>query len=189
MPNLRSKTWTTITPAEVTDAQFWEDHLISDADAAKIGTAVQTINSSGPDISGNVDVNEVPSDGTLGQILTSDGDGGSEWTDAPVVDFAYNSTSYNAQSGYAVSDAVTFAVDDWYKSGTVASGSVTFSNINDTSLDGHAYKPFFELTSLSTELNPTAKITALSGAGTANMSITYQTTADEGTRVKLRRIK
>ncbi|MBO6262075.1 MAG: hypothetical protein J6N95_05655 [Bacilli bacterium] len=33
MPNLRGKTWTTTTPAQVTDAQFWEDHLISDSDA------------------------------------------------------------------------------------------------------------------------------------------------------------
>ena len=187
MPNIRQKTWTTTTPAEVTDAQFWEDHLISDADAAKIGTAVQTINNSGPDLSGNIDVNEVPSDGTSGQILTSDGDGGSEWTDPPEVDFTYNSTSYNAQSGYAVSYAVTQAVDDWTSSATVSSGSVTFSGINDT--NNYAYKPFFEVTGSSTEKNPTAKITALSGAGTANMSITYQTNADNGTSVKLRRFK
>ena len=33
MPNIRGKTWTTTTPAQVTDAQFWEDHLISDSDA------------------------------------------------------------------------------------------------------------------------------------------------------------
>ena len=35
MPNLRSKTWTTTTPANVEDAQYWEDHLISDEAAAK----------------------------------------------------------------------------------------------------------------------------------------------------------
>ena len=33
MPNLRGKTWTENTPAQVTDANFWEDHLISDEDA------------------------------------------------------------------------------------------------------------------------------------------------------------
>ena len=44
MPNLRGKTWTTTTPANVGDAQYWEDHLISDSDATKIGTAVQTVN-------------------------------------------------------------------------------------------------------------------------------------------------
>lgn len=30
MPNLRGKQWTPTTPANVEDAQFWEDHLISD---------------------------------------------------------------------------------------------------------------------------------------------------------------
>lgn len=52
MPNLRSKTWTTTTPANVEDAQYWEDHLISDADAAKIGTVI------------------LPAGGTAGQVLT-----------------------------------------------------------------------------------------------------------------------
>ena len=28
MPNLRGKTWDTTTPANVNDAQHWEDHLI-----------------------------------------------------------------------------------------------------------------------------------------------------------------
>ena len=52
MPNLRGKTWTTTTPANVEDAQYWEDHLISDADAAKIGTVI------------------LPIGGTAGQVLT-----------------------------------------------------------------------------------------------------------------------
>lgn len=52
MPNLRGKTWTTTTPANVEDAQYWEDHLISDADAAKIGTVI------------------LPAGGTAGQVLT-----------------------------------------------------------------------------------------------------------------------
>lgn len=41
MPNLRSKTWTTTTLANVEDAQYWEDHLISAEDAAKAAGAVQ----------------------------------------------------------------------------------------------------------------------------------------------------
>lgn len=59
MPNLRSKTWTTTTPANVEDAQFWEDHLISDADAAKIGSSVQSVNGVLPNASGNVALNAV----------------------------------------------------------------------------------------------------------------------------------
>ena len=54
MPNLRSKTWTTTTPAEVTDAQYWEDHLISDAAAAKAASSVQSVNNTNPDENGNV---------------------------------------------------------------------------------------------------------------------------------------
>ena len=56
MPNLRSKTWTTTTPATVGDAQYWEDHLISDTAAAKAASSVQTVNSVAPDANGNVDV-------------------------------------------------------------------------------------------------------------------------------------
>lgn len=66
MPNLRGKTWTTTTPANVEDAQYWEDHLISDADAGKISTAAQTV--------GNT--------GTQGQVLTIlDGSGNAGWED------------------------------------------------------------------------------------------------------------
>lgn len=83
MPNLRSKTWTTTTPAYVEDAQYWEDHLISDADAAKIGTAVQTVNNTSPDASGNVDVVALPPGGTTGQVLTkvSNTSGDADWAD------------------------------------------------------------------------------------------------------------
>ena len=83
MPNLRSKTWTTTTPAYVEDAQYWEDHLISDADAAKIGTAVQTVNNTSPDASGNVDVVALPPGGTTGQVLTkvSNTSGDADWED------------------------------------------------------------------------------------------------------------
>ena len=34
MPNLRNKTWTPTTPAKTEDANFWENHLYSDEDAA-----------------------------------------------------------------------------------------------------------------------------------------------------------
>lgn len=83
MPNLRGKTWTTTTPANVEDAQYWEDHLISDTAAAKAASSVQTVNSTPPDASGNVDVVALPSGGTLGQVLTkqSSVDGDADWED------------------------------------------------------------------------------------------------------------
>ena len=83
MPNLRSKTWTTTTPANVEDAQHWEDHLISDADAAKIASSVQSVNGNTPDAYGNVDVVALPDGGTLGQVLTKQSslDGDADWED------------------------------------------------------------------------------------------------------------
>ena len=83
MPNLRSKTWTTTTPAYVEDAQFWEDHLISDADASKISSSVQSVNSITPDAQGNVDVVALPDGGTIGQVLTKQSslDGDADWED------------------------------------------------------------------------------------------------------------
>lgn len=83
MPNLRSKTWTTTTPANVEDAQFWEDHLISNEDAAKAASSVQSVNNTTPDASGNVDVVALPSGGTTGQVLTkqSSADGDADWDD------------------------------------------------------------------------------------------------------------
>lgn len=56
MPNLRGKTWTTTTPANVEDAQYWEDHLISDTAAAKAASSVQSVNSITPDQYGNVEI-------------------------------------------------------------------------------------------------------------------------------------
>lgn len=43
MPNLRSRTWTSTDPAKTTDAQFWEDHLISDDQNTQISTNKQDI--------------------------------------------------------------------------------------------------------------------------------------------------
>ena len=65
MPNLRGKTWDTTTPATVNDAQYWEDHLISDADAALIGQVI------------------LPPGGTTGQVLTkiTNTSGDADWAD------------------------------------------------------------------------------------------------------------
>lgn len=85
MPNLRSKTWTTTTPANVADAQFWEDHLISNEDHNKILTSVQAVNNTTPDANGNVNVSTLPIGGTTGQILTklSNTSGDAGWEDPP----------------------------------------------------------------------------------------------------------
>ena len=83
---------------------------------------------------------------------------------------------------------VNITTDDWVATASVSSGSVTFSGIDDTGTYG--YKPYFVVDDNSTNLNPSYEISALSGAGTNNMSITYTTDADNGTNnCKLRRIK
>ena len=81
MPNLRSKTWTTTTPANVGDAQFWEDHLIADDDILKVRSAVQMVNLTRPDDNGNVTINTVPPGGHKGQALVkfSDTSGDAGW--------------------------------------------------------------------------------------------------------------
>lgn len=85
MPNLRGKTWTTTTPANVADAQFWEDHLMSDSSSAKLEATVMSVNSALPDINGNVNVSTIPVGGTTGQLLTkqSNVSGDVGWNDPP----------------------------------------------------------------------------------------------------------
>ena len=76
-------------------------------------------------------------------------------------------------------------IDSWAKTASVSSGSVTFSGVDDTNND--AYMVFFET---SSPKDYYAKMTALSGAGTASMSVTFETNAPDGTNnAKLRRIK
>lgn len=96
-----------------------------------------------------------------------------------------NKATFTAnQSGNATVNIVT---DDWVATGTVSGGAVSFSGIDDSG--NYGYKPFAEVTASSTNKNPTAQISTLSGTGTSSMSVTYTTDADNGTTVKLRRIK
>ena len=96
-----------------------------------------------------------------------------------------NKATFTAnQSGNATANIVT---DDWVATGTVSNGAVSFSGIDDSG--NYAYKPFAHVTSSSTNKNPSAQISTLSGDGTSSMSITYTTDADNGTIVELRRIK
>ena len=96
-----------------------------------------------------------------------------------------NKATFTAnQSGNATANIVT---DDWVATGTVSSGSVSFSGIDDSG--NYGYEPFAQVTASSTNKNPSAQISTLSGTGTSSMSVTYTTDADDGTTVKLRRIK
>ena len=77
-------------------------------------------------------------------------------------------------------------VDSWKQTNpptVVSSGAFSFT-LNDT--HGYGFKPFIEVDDNSTNKNPKAEISSISGAGTASMVVTYTTDADEGSEVKMR---
>lgn len=91
---------------------------------------------------------------------------------------------YTALSG----KADTADLDSWVATASVSSGSVSFSGIDDSG--NYGYEVFFNITSGSTNKNPTAQLSSISGEGTSSMSLTFTTDADNGTNnAKLRRIK
>lgn len=121
MPNLRGKTWTTTTPANVEDAQYWENHLISDEQNAKITSSVQSVNGSTPDQNGNVTINPLPDGGTEGQILVkvSSTAGDADWE-----------TKYTVPAGGSIGQVLVKATDtsgdtEWISMSGVPDGGTT----------------------------------------------------------------
>lgn len=97
-----------------------------------------------------------------------------------------NITSFSANA----TSNQTFSVitDKWHTmTATVSSGQISFSGIDDHANNG--YEVFIEVTSSSTNKNPTATLNTISGEGTYTMSVTYDTDADNGATAKLRIIK
>jgi hypothetical protein len=89
------------------------------------------------------------------------------------------------QSSNVTANIIT---DDWVATASVSSGSVTFTGIDDSG--SYGYEVFFNVTNSSTEKNPYALFDSNSGEGTANMSVTYTTNADNGVNnAFLRRLK
>lgn len=78
--------------------------------------------------------------------------------------------------------------DSWSSAQTVSNSTVTFTGIDD-SAGTNGYELFVNVTASSTNKNPSAEISSISGAGTSSMSITFTTDADEGASAKLRIIK
>ena len=82
-------------------------------------------------------------------------------------------------------DSVVYAVgDDWEATTQVSNGSFSFSGLDAL----EAYKPFCDVDANSTNLNPTAQISSITGTS-PNLTVTWTTDADEGATVKLRIIK
>lgn len=98
------------------------------------------------------------------------------------------STAYNFYANQSGNTSVAINQDTWFgTTGTVSSGAVSFSGVNDT--DNNAYELFVQVTGSSTNMNPTAQISSISGAGTSSMSISFTTDADNGATCKLRIIR
>ena len=117
------------------------------------------------------DLSSKPTIGT--GSLTLDQNGGN------ITTFSANATSNQ-----------TFSVttDKWHTmTATVSSGQISFSGIDDHANNG--YEVFIEVTSSSTNKNPTATLNTISGEGTYTMSVIYDTDADNGATAKLRIIK
>lgn len=94
----------------------------------------------------------------------------------------------NTYVPYAMTNKeLTDSLDGWTAASQVANGEVSFSGLDDT--QGWGYDPRIWVDNNSTNLNPYCKIKTITGAGTANMSITYDTDADNGAYVRLRIIK
>lgn len=71
---------------------------------------------------------------------------------------------------------------EYIKTASVSSGTVTFTGVDDSvNSGGCGYDVFFDVTSNSTNKSPYAKLTSISGEGTNNCTLTYQTDADDGT--------
>lgn len=107
-----------------------------------------------------------------------------------VLTIQQNGTSKGTFSAnQSTNGSANIVTDEWFAtSGTVSSGQISFSGIDD-SAGTNAYEVYFDITSASTNKNPTATIATLSGEGTNNMSVIYDTDADNGATGYLRIIK
>lgn len=101
-----------------------------------------------------------------------------------------NGTSAGTFTANSATDTtINISTDTWFgTTGTVSSGSVSFSGIDD-SAGTNGYELFVNVTSSSTNKSPSSEISTISGEGTASMSITFTTDADNGASCKLRIIK
>lgn len=105
---------------------------------------------------------------------------------ADLGDLAFINKDGNSSTKFLRGDGqwANVVVDTFTAAQTISSDTFTFTGLDDT--HGWGYTPYFSVDGNSTNMNPTAQITQITGAGTASMSITYQTDADVGSSVKLR---
>lgn len=134
--------------------------LSGNQSASDLGFATVATSGSYNDLTGKPTIPAAANDGTL----TIQRNGTSKGT------FTAN------QSGNAT---INIETTEEVATASVSSGSVTFTGVDDTTNGG--YDVYFDITSSSTNKSPYAKLTSISGEGTANMTLVYQTDADNGT--------
>lgn len=133
--------------------------------------------------SGNVDTYTITyTDGTTDTFTVTNGEGAVYDGVLTIQQNGVTKQTFSANQGSNVS--VNIETDEWTTSTQVSSGTFSFSGLDDT--QGWSYNPEFWIDDNSTELSPTAQVTAVSGAGTSSMTVTYSTNADNGTDVRLR---
>lgn len=66
-----------------------------------------------------------------------------------------------------------------------SSTEIEFSGVDDSGNGIKGYDVYFDVTSNSTNLSPYAKLKSISGEGTNNATLTYETDADNGSTAKL----
>lgn len=75
---------------------------------------------------------------------------------------------------------VNIVTDTFHASAVVSNGGITFTGLNNVS-PSYGYQVFFNITASTTYKNPYAVLNAISGEGTANMSMNFLTDAPNGT--------
>ena len=184
----------------LTGSRISYDHTSSGLTASDVQSAIDEIANSGgaSTLAGLTDVTlTTPSDGQMLVYDNTTTPATPFWKNVnqPTIPTVNDSTITIQKNGTSVDSFTTNAsaakninipMDEWFgTTATVSSGSVTFTGIDDSS-GTRGYKPWVVITSASTNKNPTAELSTMSGEGTSNMSLTYTTDADNGATVYLR---
>lgn len=136
--------------------------------------------------SGSVDTYTITyTDGTTDTFTVTNGSGA---VNDGVLTIKQNGTTKQTFSANQSTNAeVDIISDEFVATATVTSGAISFSGIDDSGTYG--YEVFADVTSASTNLNPSTQLTSVSGEGTSSMSLAYTTDADEGSTCYLRQIR
>lgn len=76
--------------------------------------------------------------------------------------------------------SVDIVTGDWVAESYADNGSITFTFDDTTYTSRHGFEVYIDVNSGSTNLSPYAKLTSISGEGTASCTLVYDTDADNG---------